>query len=80
MFNPDTQILLDIFDQTRTSPHWARIFCRDGEVFEGHADCMTYDSIDDDDDVDALRFILRNGKGYTVAGIDIDHFEILEPR
>lgn len=80
MFNSDTQILQDIFEQTRTAPHWARIFCKDGETFEGYADCMTYDAIGDDEDVDALRFILRDGRGYTVAGVAIDRFEILESR
>ena len=80
MFNSDTQILHDIFEQTRTEPHWARVFCKDGEIFEGYADCMTYDTVDDDDDVDALRFILRDGRGYTVAGTEIDRFEILESR
>ena len=83
--NQDSQKLQDLFEQTRVSKHWARIYCKKDSVFhgrgfEGYADCWTYTTIGDDEDVDAMRFIRRDGTGYTVAGVDIDHFEVLEPR
>lgn len=78
--NPDSQKLQDLIAQTRFSPHWARVYCKDGAIFEGDADCWTYTAIGGDEDVDALRFVLRDGRGYTVAGVDIDRFEVLEPR
>ena len=78
--NTDCQKLQDLFEQTRESKHWARIYCTDGEVFEGYADCWTYTTIGDDEDVNAMRFIRRDGSGYAVAGVEIDRFEVLEPR
>lgn len=77
-FNSDIQKLIDI-DEIG-SGYWLKIYCTDGEVFEGYADCWTYTTIGDDEDVDAMRFIQRDGSGYAVAGVEIDHFEVLEPR
>ena len=81
-YNPDTQKLVDIEDAGQSN--WVRIYCKDGEVFEAWPDCMTYttlgDDDDDDDDVIAISFIRRSGRRYTVAAVDIDRFEVLEPR
>ena len=77
-FNPDIQKLIDIDKIGRG--YWLKIYCTDGEVFEGYADCWTYTTIGDDEDVNAMRFIRRDGSGYAVAGVEIDRFEVLEPR
>ena len=77
-FNPDIQKLIDIDKIGRG--YWPKVYCTDGEVFEGYADCWTYTTIGDDEDVNAMRFIRRDGSGYAVAGVDIDRFEVLEPR
>ena len=76
-FNPDIQKLIDIDKIGRG--YWLKIYCTDGEVFEGYADCWTYTTIGDDEDVNAMRFIRRDGSGYAVAGVEIDRFEVLEP-
>lgn len=78
--NPDCQKLQDLFEQTRESKHWARIYCKNGEVFEAYADCWTYVTIGDDEDVDAMLFVKRDGTLEEVGGVEIDRFEILEPR
>ena len=77
-YNPDVQKLIAI--DGVGSNYWLRIHCTDGEVFEGYADCWTYTTIGDDEDVDAIRFIRRDGTGYAVAGAEIDYFEVLEER
>ncbi len=77
-YNPDTQKLVDI--EKAGEDHWIRVYCKDGEVFEAIPDCMTYVTIGDDEDVDAMSFILRDGSGYDVGGVEIDRFEVLEPR
>ena len=77
-FNPDIQKLIDIDKIGRG--YWLKVYCTDGEVFEGYADCWTYTTIGDDEDVNAMRFIRRDGSGYAVAGVEIDRFEVLEPR
>lgn len=77
-FNPGVQKLIAIDEIGRN--YWLRIHCTDGEVFEGYADCWTYTTIGDDEDVSAIRFIRRDGTGYPVAGVEIDHFEVLGPR
>ena len=77
-YNPDVQKLIDI--EAAGENNWLRIFCKDSEVFEAWPDCLTYTTIGGDEDVDAMLFIRRNGTGYTVAGVDIDHFEVLEPK
>ena len=83
--NQDSQKLQDLFEQTRVSKHWARIYCKKdsafhGKVFEGYADCWTYVTIGDDEDVDAMLFRLRDGSYREIAGVGIGHFEVLEPR
>lgn len=78
--NPDSQKLQDLFEQTRESKHWARIYCKDGTAFEAYADCWTYVTIGDDEDVDAMLFCLRDGSYREAAGVQIDHFEVLEER
>lgn len=78
--NPDSQKLQDIFEQTRGSRHWARIYCKDGDVFEGYADCWTYETVGDDEDADAMLFVLRNGSLRQIAGAHIERFEVLESR
>lgn len=78
--NPDTQKLRDLFAQTRTSRHWARVYLKSGEVLEAYADCWTYVTIDDDEDVDAISFIQRDGTRCDIGGVEIDRFEILEAR
>lgn len=75
-FNPDTQKLVDI--ETQGAGHWVRIYCKDGEVFEGYSYCRTWTPFGDDEDADAMSFTLRDGTGYTVAGAEIDRFEVLE--
>lgn len=75
---PEIQMLYDVEDAGED--HWLRIYCKFGEVFEAYADCMTTTTIGDDEDVDAMLFVRRDGNWYVVAGVDIDHFEILEPR
>lgn len=76
--NSDSQRLADI--ERNGDGHWLRIYCKDGEIFEAYADCWTYTEFDGDEDADAMHFIRRNGGGYTVAGAEIDHFEVLEER
>lgn len=77
-FNPDTQKLIDIEDTG--GEYWLRIFLKGGDVVEGCPDCLTYVTIGDDEDVDAMSFNLRDGTGLDIAGMQIDHFEILEKR
>lgn len=85
-FNPDTQKLVDI--ETQGAGHWVRIYCKDGEVFEGYARYWTTTEVDDDEDADALSFVRRDQdsftsggiESYTVAGVEIDRFEVLEKR
>lgn len=74
--NPDTQKLINIEEQG--GGHWLRIYCKDGEVFEGYSYCRTWTPFGDDEDADAMSFTLRDGTGYTVAGAEIDRFEVLE--
>lgn len=76
--NPDTQKLVNIEEQG--DGHWLRIHCKDGEIFEGFSYCRTWTPFGDDEDADAMSFTLRDGSGYTVAGAEIDHFEVLEER
>ena len=75
-YNPNTQKLFDIEDAGENN--WLRIYCKNREVFEALPDCLTYTTIGDDEDVDAMRFIRRDGTGYAVAGVSIDRFEVLE--
>lgn len=76
--NRDAQILADIQDSSKG--RWVRIYCKDGEVFEGYVDCWTWTTFGDDEDADALAFVRRDGAHYTVAGAEIDHFEVLGAR
>ena len=81
-YNPDTQKLFDIAKVGKSN--WIRVYCKDGEVFEAWPDCFTYvpteEDNDDDYDLPALLFKMRNGRYCEVAGVEIDRFEILEPR
>lgn len=77
-YNPDVQKLVDIDNVGRN--YWLRIHCTDGEVFEGYADCWTYLTAEDDEDVDAMLFCLRDGGYREIAGTEIEQFEILERR
>ncbi len=81
-YNPDTQKLVDIAKVGKSN--WVRVYCKDGDVFEAWPDCFTYVPADEDnddaDDLDALLFALRDGSYREVAGVDIDRFEVLEPR
>lgn len=79
-YNADTQKLIDIFEQTRTARNWARIRCKDGKVLEAYADCFTYETVGDDEDVDALLLELRDGTNCIIIGDDVESFEILEAR
>lgn len=78
MYAPSTQILIDI--ESASEKNWVKVNCKDGRKIEAYADCFTLDTIGDDEDVDALLMILRDGTYYTVAGVDIESFEILEER
>ena len=77
-FNTDTQKLVDI--EKAGAKNWLRIYCKDGETFEAFPDCWSYITIGDDEDVDAIAFICRDGAGYVVGGVEIDRFEVLEAR
>lgn len=77
-YRPEIQLLFDI--EVAGENNWLRIYCRNGLVFEGYPECSTYVTVDEDEDVDALSFVLRKGMGRDIGGIEIDHFEILEPR
>ncbi|HIS84001.1 MAG TPA: hypothetical protein IAB50_00330 [Candidatus Faecivicinus avistercoris] len=77
-YNPNTQKLFDIEDAGENN--WLRIYCKNGEVFEALPDCLTYTTIGDDEDVDAMLFRLRDGSYREIAGVGIGHFEVLEPR
>ena len=78
MYNPDTQKLVDI--ERAGEKNWLRIHCKDGEVFEAYPDFWSHITVGDDEDVDAIAFMCRDGTGYVVAGAEIDHFEVLEER
>lgn len=81
-YNPDTQKLVDIAKVGKSN--WVRVYCKDGDVFEAWPDCFTYvpteEDNDDDYDLPALLFKMRNGRYCEVAGVEIDRFEVLEPR
>lgn len=79
-YNADTQKLIDIFENTRTKKNWAKIYCKDGDVLEAYADCFTYETVGDDEDVDALLLELRDGTNCVIIGDDVESFEILEKR
>ena len=81
-YGPNAQKLYAIEDAGATN--WVRIYCKDGDVFEALPDCITFvpteEDNDDDYDLPALLFKMRNGKYCEVAAVDIDRFEVLEPR
>lgn len=79
-FEPDSQKLYELFQQTRESRHWARIFCKDGHEIEAFADCWTWIEDDDGDDLPAMCFVRRDGSLYELTGAEIDRFDILESR
>lgn len=79
-YNADTQKLIDIFEKTRTERNWARIHCKCGKVIEAFADCFMYETVGDDENVDALLLELRDGTNYIVIGADIESFEIIGKR
>ena len=78
--NPDLQRLQDLFEQTRVSRHWARIYLKNGNVVEAYADCWTYVTIDEDEDIDAISFVQRDGTRNDISGGEINSLEILESR
>lgn len=77
-YNPDVQKLIDI--ESAGANNWFRIYCKNGKVFEAWPDCWTYVTIGDDEDVDAMLFVQRDGTLKEVGGVEIDRFEVLEPR
>ena len=79
-YNADTQKLVDIFEATRTNRNWARIQCKDGKAIEAFADCFMYETVGDDEDVDALLLELRDGTNCVIIGEDVESFEVLEKR
>ena len=83
-YNPDTQKLMDIVAAaTGKPPRWIRVHLKDGKSFDGFPEFLTWveDPKDEDHDLDALSFDVRGKSiGRDVAGVEIDHFEILEPR
>ena len=78
------ETIADIFDKTSRHKHWARITLKDGRIFECFAvqytSLPTEEDLDEDYDLDGLSCEDRNGKWFSFAGIDIESYEILEPR
>lgn len=78
MYCPATQILCDI--DSASEDNWIRIYCKDGKRVEAYSEFFTYETVGDDEDVDALLLTLRDGTHYVIIGDDVESFEILEKR
>lgn len=76
MYAPETQILCDI--DCASEENWVKIHCKDGKTIEAFAEFFTYESVGDDENVDALLLTLRDGTHYVIIGDDVKSFEILE--
>lgn len=75
--NRDSQLLTDIMEQSRREK-MVRLKLHNGEILEAIPDCFTYLSPnDDDEDVDAIRFLFQRGGEITLMGQDIEEFEVL---
>lgn len=78
MYAPTTQILFDI--ESASEKKWVKIYLKDGKTIEAFADCFTYETVGDDEDVDALLLELRDGTNRVIIGDDVESFEVLEER
>ncbi len=76
--NANTQKLADVQDAGRGK--WMHIYLNDGTSFEGYVSCWTLITADNDEDVDALLFVQRDGALQEVTGAEIERFEVLEEK
>ena len=74
----DSQILTDIVEKSERQK-MVRLRLRNGTLLEAVPDCFLYVSPnDDDEDVDAVRFVLPEGGETTLTGQEIEDFELVE--
>ena len=80
-YNQYTQILVDIVKASESKGKKVRVFLKDQgtkdfygfDDFIGWPECWSYETIDGDEYIDALRFVDDNGKGIaTLAGQRIE--------
>lgn len=74
--NPDSQKLADI--ERYGAGRIVRIYMNTGDTFEGYPLFWTYATIGEDEDVDAMAVKANDGTCRVIAGVEIDHFEVLE--
>lgn len=71
-------ILIELM-KNRAPDKGVRLFLRDKREIDVIVDCLTYVTIDDDEDVPAVRFLMiEDGEPVTLIGADIKRYEYLK--
>ena len=86
-YNQYTQMLFDIEEASQRTGKKIRVYLKDQgtkdfygfDDFIGKPECWCYETIDDDENIDALRFVDDNGKGIAIlAGQWIEKWEVVD--